>query len=451
MTWSLRARLTVWYTAIVVAVLGTGAVAATLAHDRLGLQRLDEELTRLMLTLEGVMRNEFNEGLTLTAAAEEASIEVIAPDRSLLLAAPRVASLAAWGEPLPGGWSLAEMPPGYHTLEFEGRRVRMFRRDVTYKGVAYLAGVGASLDEFETQRRELIVSIATGVAAGLAIAGLGGWWMGRRTLQPLTDMAAQAAAIPGHVPTVHLSTPRPDDELGRLARSFNGLLDRLAAASNVQRQFMADASHELRTPVSIVRTAAEVALTDQERSSDDYREALAIIVEQCARVTRLVDGMFLLARAEASGIQVRRELLYLDDLIAECARGVQVLADDRDVTIRLDLPNEVAFSGDAVLLSQMIGNLLDNAIRHGNGGEAVSVSLGREASSLRISVKDNGPGVAAEDRERIFERFVRRSTLSDGAGLGLAIARWIAEAHGGRLVLASNEGPGAEFVVTLPG
>jgi signal transduction histidine kinase len=450
MTWSLRARLTAWYTAIVVAVLGAGAVAATIAHHRLGLQRLDEELARLMLTLEGVMRTEINEGLTLAAAADEASLEVVAPDRSLLLARPEAAVLASWGKPLPRAWPPSELAPGFQTLESNGRAVRLFRRDIDYKGHSYIAAVGAALDDLDEQRLELVESIAVGVGVGFAVAGLGGWWVGRRTLQPLADMATQAESIAGHAPTPHLRAPRRDDELGRLAGAFNGLLDRLAATSNAQRQFMADASHELRTPVSIVRTTAQVALT-RERSADDYREALAIVAEQTARVTRLVDGMFLLARAEANGIAIARELLYLDDLLAECARGLQVLAHARGVTIRLEVSNEVSFSGDAVLLRQMISNLLDNAVRHAKAGGEVRVSLRHEPPNITIAVRDDGPGVAAEDREQIFERFVRRDVRSQGAGLGLPIARWVAEAHGGRLVLAPERGPGAEFVVTLPG
>jgi signal transduction histidine kinase len=448
MTLSIRARLTAWYSAIVVLVLVTGAIAAAVEHRRLGLHRLDEELRRLMLTLEGVMRTEIKEGLTLAESGKEASAEVVAPDRVMLLELPSSATIA-WGRPLPGPWALARVSAGYHTIDAGGHRVRVFRRDVSYGGYEYVAGVGATLDELETQHRELVVSITVGVSAGLAVAGFGGWWIGYRTLRPLAEMAMQAAAISGQAPAQRLHALRSDDELGQFAKAFNALLDRLSTAMRAQRQFMADASHQLRTPVSIMRTTAQVALGRTERSSDDYRESLTVVAEQGALVTSLVDGMFLLARADAVGLPLRRELLYLDDLIAECVRGLRVLADWRHVTIGSGPVEETAFSGDAILLRQMISNLLDNGIRHAVVGGAVTVSLTRASSVASISVEDDGVGVALADRERIFERFVRCRSESDGAGLGLPIARWVAEVHGGRLDLADGDRAN-RFVVTLP-
>ena len=213
---------------------------------------------------------------------------------------------------------------------------------------------------------------------------------------------------------------------------------------------MADASHELRTPVSIVRATAQVALGREDRSSEDYRDSLAIVAEQTARITRLVDAMFLLARAGASGIPMTREPLYLDDLVAESARGLRVLARERNIDVRIEGQGEMAFFGDASLLRQMVGNLLDNAVRHARPGGVVTIRLQREGPTVTLAVRDDGPGVAVQDRERIFERFVRLDARSTGAGLGLPIARWVAQAHGGQLTLAPDERMGSEFVVTLP-
>ncbi len=364
MTLSLRARLTAWYSAIVIAVLLAGALAAVLVQSRLGLERLDEELARLMLTLEGVMRTEINEGLTLQASADEASSEVVAPDRMLTLATPDGRTLAAWGLPLPRGWSIGRALAGHETFDDGEAHVRFFRRDIEYKGFSYIAAVGVSLADLNEQHRELVVALSIGLLVALALAGVGGWWVGRRTLRPLEDMALQAMRMTDSVPGQRLTAPHPGDELGRLATSFNALLERLATALNSQRQFMADASHELRTPVSIVRATAQVSLGRDDRSSDDYRESLAIVAEQTARITRLVDSMFLLARAEASGIPMTPEPLYLDDLVAECVRGLRVLARERHVDVRVDAEGEFAFFGDASLLRQMVGNLLDNAVRY---------------------------------------------------------------------------------------
>ena len=168
-----------------------------------------------------------------------------------------------------------------------------------------------------------------GVAMALIAAAVGGWLIGRQTLKPLTRMAEQASRINERDPRERLVAPPAGDELGQLAVSFNGLLDRLASALNHQRQFMADASHELRTPVSVVRTATQVTLAREVRSAEEYREALVIVGEQASRLSRLVDAMFLLSRAEAHGVPLRREFLNLDDLLAESARALRVLANQR--------------------------------------------------------------------------------------------------------------------------
>ena len=447
---SLRARLAIWSSVVVIAVLLAGAVAAVVAERQLAIGRLDEELARLMLTLEGVMRTEINEGLTLQASADEASVEVVAPDRVMILTRPDDTLLASWGLSLTAGWTMAGSVAGHQTLPVGDRSIRFFRRDIDYKGVQYRAGVGVPLEALAGEQRDLVESLAVGLTVALTLAALGGWWIGRRTLVPLENLSGQVAAMSGADVTQRIQIPESTDELNRLAGSFNGLLDRLAAALNSQRQFMADASHELRTPVSIVRTTAQVALGRNDRDPGEYRESLAIVEEQAARMTRLVDAMFLLARAEAKGIPVQREPLYLDELVNEAVRGLRVLATARNVSVRVEGQDELPMQGDPQLLRQMIGNLLDNAIRFAQPGGLVRVRLSRDSTTVQVAVTDDGPGVAAGDRDRIFERFVRTDTRSDGAGLGLPIARWVAEAHGGRLVLADSGAPGAEFVAHLP-
>jgi signal transduction histidine kinase len=212
---------------------------------------------------------------------------------------------------------------------------------------------------------------------------------------------------------------------------------------------MADASHELRTPVSVVRTTAQVTLARGARSELDYRESLTIVEEQSARLTRLVDAMFLLSRAEAQGLTLVREHLYLDDLVEECARAHRVLADERGVSIRTCGNAEVMLLADTTLLKQMVGNLLDNAIRHAKPGGTVTASVTPSSEAITIRIADDGEGIPPAQRERIFERFARFDSRSQGAGLGLPIARWIAEAHGGTLVLESTSASGSCFAVTF--
>jgi signal transduction histidine kinase len=307
----------------------------------------------------------------------------------------------------------------------------------------------APLDGIAAEQQSLLVALGIGVLIALSLAGIGGWLVAHQSLRPLADLATQAATITEHDPAGRLQTPH-DDELGRLARAFNAVLDRRAAALRDQRQFMADASHELRTPVSVVRTTAQVILAQKTRPEHEYRESMSIVEEQSARLKRLVDTMFLLSRAEAQGIPLLREPVYLDEVVCESARALRVLADDRQVTIRTCGDSEVMFSGDAALLKQLVGNLLDNAIRHARPSGTVTATVKGDEARIAIRISDDGNGIAVEDRERIFERFVRLDTRSQGAGLGLPIARWIAEAHGGTLALESTGPTGSCFTVLLP-
>jgi len=452
MTLSIRSRLTAWYSLVMVVVLVTGAVAVALVQERLTAARLDGELQRLMLTLEGVMRTEFGEGLTLDAAAEEASTEVVAPDRTLLLLRPDGSVLETWGRPVAQPWQPPLDRPSIATITLGATEMRGVSRPVTYRGHQYVAGVAVSLDEVQAEHRELLIALGVGVLTALTIAAIGGWLVARQSLRPLEDLAAQASTITERDPSGRLQPPHVDDELGQLARAFNAVLERLATALNGQRQFMADASHELRTPVSVVRTTAQVTLSREARSESEYREAIGIVEEQSTRLKRLVDAMFLLARAEARGLPLIPEPLYIDDLVAECARASQVLADTRQVTIRARGDSEVPFSGDDTLLKQLIGNLLDNAIRHARPQGAVAVDVHRNDGNGRIAIRvsDDGAGIPTEHRDRIFDRFARFDSHSDGAGLGLPIARWIAEAHGGNLLLESTGPEGSCFAVFLP-
>jgi signal transduction histidine kinase len=450
MTWSIRSRLTAWYSLVMVIVLVIGAIAVAFVQERLAYERLDGELERLMLTLEGVMRTEFGEGLDLIAAADEASIEVVAPDRTLLLTRIDGALLEVWGRPLEAAWQPPFDRRGLQTVTVGTTRLRALSRPVTYKDHQYVAAVMASLKGIEGEHRELRFALGAGVLIALAVAGIGGWVVARQSLRPLTHLAEQAATISEHDPSQRLHPPHVDDELGRFAHAFNALLDRLATALHGQRQFMADASHELRTPVSVIRTTAQVTLAQGTRAENDYRESLTIVEEQSTRLTRLVDAMFLLSRAEAQGIPLLREPLYLDDLVAECARALRVLADGRGVAICTGGDAEVMFSGDDTLLRQMVGNLLDNAIRHAKTGGTVTATVTRELDALRIRIADDGEGIPPAYRDRIFERFARFDSRSQGAGLGLPISRWIAEAHAGTLVLEATGAGGSCFAVSLP-
>jgi signal transduction histidine kinase len=306
------------------------------------------------------------------------------------------------------------------------------------------------MQELEAATDDLRRTLVVGVIVALGVAALGGWLVGRQTLRPLDEMATQATAITENTANSRLHAPHAHDELGRLATAFNGLLERLLQSLQSQRQFMANASHELRTPVSVVRSTAQVTLARETRPASDYKEMMEIVGEQADRLTRLVDAMFLLSRAEANGLPLVPEPVYVDDIVAESARALQVLARDRDVTVVADGDAAVRFNGDDRLLRQMITNLMDNAVRHALRGGLVSATVHQTLAMIAIRVTDDGLGVPREAQARIFQRFARLNQEYAGAGLGLPIARWIAEAHGGTLVLESTGPDGSTFTVTLP-
>ena len=442
---SIRGRLTLWYTAVVVTVLLTGGFVGSLAQGRLALQGLDDDLTRTMATLVGVMHTEFREGLTLEASADEASREVVAPGHGLALLRADGTLLEAWGEPADVHLRVRDASTGVSTIS-GGAGTRVLLRDVTDAGHRFRAVVAVSMESLTAQHAAMMRALALGGMLALATAAIGGWLIGRKTLQPLSDMAAQASRIDGQEPSGRLTTPNPEDELGVLAASFNDLLHRLATALHQQRQFMADASHELRTPVSVVRTTAQVTLSQAQRPEGEYREGFTIVEEQATRLSRLVEAMFLLSRAEARGVPLRREFVNLDDLVAETVRAARVVAEQRGVRVAVEGDQEVGFEGDDGLLRQLVANLLDNAIRHADLGGRVVAVLSCDADGVVLRVTNDGPGIAPADQTRIFERFVRIGP-SAGGGLGLPIARWIAEAHGGALTLEHSEPGRTTFAV----
>ena len=262
---------------MVVVVLASAAVAATIAQRHRGIDRLDDDLERTMATLVGVMRHEFGEGLNLADATAEASQEVVAPGRSLAITTVDGQALASWGLPVPALASTSRGPASDRQTvgTGDGPDARVLRRTIDDgPGRRFTALVMAPLSELEYQQTEMTRAMSIGVACALVIAGAGGWLIGRKTLAPLATMAQQAQQVDARDPRGRMTVPHADDEIGQLAAAFNGLLDRLSTSLDQQRQFMADASHELRTPVSVIRTTAQVTLSQGDRAPDEYRESL---------------------------------------------------------------------------------------------------------------------------------------------------------------------------------
>jgi len=287
----------------------------------------------------------------------------------------------------------------------------------------------------------------------LAMAGIGGYLVAKRSLAPLGSMAVQARRITASNLDARLEIGQAAEELEALAASFNELLSRLDKTFDTMRRFVADASHELRTPIAVIRGEADVALS-QERSAAAYRETLAVILDESRRLSRLVDDLLNLARADAGHLQLQARDFYLGDLLQECCRSAQALAQARGVAVQCRAPEDVQFRGDEELLHRLVMNLLDNAIRHTPRGGCVAASLEALDSEIRLRVSDTGSGIALEALPHIFDRFYRgdraRSRQDGGFGLGLAIVKWIAESHQGAVAVQSAPGQGSIFTVTMP-
>jgi heavy metal sensor kinase len=292
-----------------------------------------------------------------------------------------------------------------------------------------------------------------GLPATLLIAGVSGFLLARKSLSPVVEMSGQARRIGAANLQERLKVSNPKDELGRLADAFNDLLSRINRSLENMREFMADASHELRTPLSIIRGEADVALS-QERHASEYRESLTIIQDEARRLSRIVDDMMALARADAGQHPLRLQEFYLNDLVEEACRAMKVLSASKGIALKLDLAEDVTYRGDEDLLRRLIMNLLDNAIKYTPSGGSVLVALAAEQASVKLVISDTGVGIPAESVPHVFERFYRvekaRSRIDGGSGLGLAIARWVAEAHKGSIELTSSPGQGSRFTVLLP-
>jgi two-component system OmpR family sensor kinase len=313
-----------------------------------------------------------------------------------------------------------------------------------------------SLHAQQEMLQQIRVAFAWLIPLGVLLAGCGGYFLARRSLAPVAAMGKQAERIGAANLHERLEVRNANDELGRLARTFNELLDRLDRSFERQRRFISDASHELRTPVSILRGEAEVALSQLSRSPDEYRESLAVLHEEAQRLARIVEDMFTLTRADAGEYRLARSDFYLDELAADCVRATRALAQAKNISLAVAAPEEMPVRADEDLLRRMILNLLDNAIKYTPAGGNVSVTCGSVPDGYELSVADSGPGIPAEMQSRVFERFFRadrarsRTGTDGGAGLGLSIARWIAEAHLGRIELARSDATGSKFTLRIP-
>jgi heavy metal sensor kinase len=344
--------------------------------------------------------------------------------------------------------------PVFTTIASEGERFRLavvLLRDET--GQEYVVRIGYPLRPIDEALEHLRLALLAGGPLIAAMAAAGGWILARRSLQPVSHITQAARAISARDLSKRIPVRGVEDELDELARTFNDVLERLQRSFQQARNFSFDAAHELRTPLTIMRGEAEVALL-KEADPDELRRVLRSNLEEINRITAIVNDLLTVSQGEAGTLDFRREPVCLSDLTSNVVEAVQFLAEDKAVRLDSRIEPGVTVAGDSLRLSQLLLNLLDNAIKHSSPGESVRILLHRNGSGPVLSVADSGCGIAEQDLPQIFDRFFRtdrsRSRQVPGSGLGLSICKWIVEAHGGEIQVASQLGAGAVFTVQFP-
>lgn len=481
---SVRFRLTVWYTAALALIVFVLCVVSYFGYWRNTLERADSNLAELSDAFVTTFKAELGTHNDLNSVKEAARVAILEhrfsdhvfavldPANKIVISSIDIPATPPEAENIPPDLLLSTSFQSFADSAVQGDRLyrnirggkpgfRGFARHITVRDEKWTVIVLRSLHAQKEMLEDVVETFAWIIPIGLLLASGGGYFLARKSLAPVVGMASQAGRIGAENLHERLIVQNPRDELGRLALSFNGLLDRLDHSFERQRRFMADASHELRTPVAILRGEAEVALSRPDRPSGEYRESLAVLREESQRLTQIVDDLFTLARADAGQYPLTPRDFYLEELVADCLRTTRTLALAKLIAVSGDCSEELPICADEGLIRRMLLNLLDNAIKYTPPGGKVSVSCSLSKSEYSLSVSDSGRGIPEDLQQRIFERFFRvdeaRSRGENkgenngtGAGLGLSIARWIAEAHHGRLELTRSGSSGATFTAFLP-
>ena len=419
---SIRARVTALAALAVLVVLAVAGVGLVLAQRAALTEALDETVEATADALADRVR----EGAPLASwvpAADDVGVRVVDPDASVLLAEPE----------LPAG-------PG-----------RTATRDVDGTVVT----VGASTEDVAESTAALGWSLLVAVPVAAAVLALVVWWSVGRALRPVEAIRAEVEAITADRLHRRVSEPSSADEVARLARTMNRMLTRLDAAAEQQRRFVADASHELRSPLARVRTELEVDAAHP--ATADLAATARSVHTEVVGLQRLVDDLLLLARSDAAAADgvARGSLVDLDEVVTAAVRGARLPVGGRAVAVDVPALAPLQVRGDAGQLRRAVGNLVDNAVRHAERAVTVTLTAAHDGAGTlaEVVVADDGPGVPADRAAEVFHRFTRlddaRRAGDGGVGLGLAISRDVAERHGGTLVLDPC-GPGARFVLRLP-
>ena len=347
-----------------------------------------------------------------------------------------------------------QAPSGFNDLQTDQGLLRFRREIVTNSaGSRYLMLVGASLEPMQDTLAGFLGSMAWLIPTGMFLAAISAWWMAGRALMPVGALAVAAREIAVGSLDRRLPVRGANDELDDLAREFNETLARLERAVGEMKQFTSSISHELRTPLAVLRGEAEIALM-QVGTTEQYRNILASQLEEFEKLTRMINQLLTLARAESGQVKIEHKPVNISAMTQSLSEQIKPVAASKDVVMDWSCEPDVVIAGDSGWLERIILNLLDNAIKFTPAGGHVHVSLARNSHGATLGVRDDGKGIPAEALPYIFERFYRadpsRSNQVDGAGLGLSLVKWAVDQHQGTIRVDSVPEEGTQVIVTLP-
>jgi two-component system OmpR family sensor kinase len=440
---SLRGRLLFWYTSILVLViLGFGGAVCYLFWRSL-MTGLDEDLRRRAQTIAAALQADNGDTFDLDVPEE------------LMRYFQAQGGLRRYYVIWDAAGKLVDRsdPDGHVPLTAAASsRSRLGMREVSVaadRGAIVLVG-----QETADLRRDVWLlgwTVAGAAIAALALSLVGGWFLARRALAPIVRISRTAEAMSQGDLSARISIDRTETELGQVALALNQAFDRLHDSLDRQRRFTADASHELRTPLATLSLELEWALA-RERGVADYRRTLDTCQRAATRMRAVIDGLLTLARADAGSVTLRRLPVALDQVANEVVTQLRPLAGKRNVALTVT-GDGASVAGDPDLLREVVTNLVSNAIHYNHDAGCVEVAVWSDESSACLQVADTGIGISSEDLPRVFERFYRadkaRARDAGGAGLGLAVTRWIVERHGGQITCTSELGRGTRFLVRL--
>lgn len=443
----IRVQLTVWYAAAMTVVL-VAYVVAVVAYVSRGAsadlnQHLRVDFQWAAAMLEPTDQGTFTWAGDLGVEEDRPWIDVWGDDGSLLYRNEGTEGVTvATSRPL----SVAD--DAFTTIVAAGVDTRVLSRRGRIAGRPVVIQIVRSEAPMRAQVRDLALVLVLGLPVAVAIAGLGGYVVARRALDPIERMTERAQSITADRLGDRLPVANPDNEMGQLATVFNDTLARLERSFAQMRQFTADASHELRTPLTAIRSVGEVGLRGR-RDEEGYRAVIGSMLEEVDQLSGLVDRLLTLSRTETRQGRLDSEAVSLDELAAGVAADLGVLAEEKGQTIDLAGGGAVA-QGDRLMLRQALMNLVDNAIKFSPAGSRIDIRTHGNDGRAFVDVSDTGPGVPPGARAHIFDRFYRASADVEGNGLGLAIARSAVEASGGLLTLQQTGPGGSTFRINLP-